>query len=416
VSNSTVTGKTATSWTGVAANHPFGVHTLPYGVFTDAAREQPRVGVAVGDAILDLTAAAAALLPEHLTLFGSGTLDPLLAAGRRTWTAVRAALTEWLTDDRYADVLAPLLIPATAAAMRLPFTVADYVDFYSCEQHATNVGQILRPDQPALPANWRHLPAGYHGRAGTVVVSGTPIYRPPGQRRLPDGTIIFAPSSALDFEAEVGFVVGAPPVSGRPAPVTDFANHVFGLCMVNDWSARDIQAWEYLPLGPFLGKSFATSISPWVIPLDALASARIQPPPRNPCPLPYLDDSRAEPWGLNITLEVRLNDHLVSRPPFAGMYWTAAQQLAHLTSNGACVRTGDLFASGTVSGPAPNQWGSLLELSWNGSSSLALTDGTTRSFLADGDEVSITGTAPGPAGSTIGLGEVRGQVHALVHA
>lgn len=416
MSDSTGTGATATSWTGVGAHHPFGIHTLPYGVFTDAAREQPRVGVAVGDNILDLTAAAAALLPEHFPLFGGGTLDALLAAGRCTWTTVRAALTDWLTDDRHADVLAPLLIPAAAARMHLPFTVADYVDFYSCEQHATNVGQIFRPDQPALPANWRHLPVGYHGRAGTVVVSGTPIRRPSGQRRLPDGTVIFASSNALDFEAEVGFVVGTPSMWGRPVSLLDFADHVFGVCLVNDWSARDIQAWEYLPLGPFLGKSFATSISPWVIPLDALAAARVQPPVRDPGPLPYLDDARTEPWGLDITLEVRLNDQLVSRPPFAGMYWTAAQQLAHLTSNGASLRTGDLFASGTVSGPARDQWGSLLELSWNGSSPLIFTDGTTRSFLADGDEVSITGTAPGPAGSTIGLGEVRGQVHALVSA
>lgn len=411
-----VTGPTGTGWTGVAADHPFGVHTLPYGVFTDAAREQPRIGVAVGDAILDLTAAAAALLPEHLALFASGTLDALLAAGRRTWTAVRDGLTEWLTDERYADVLAPLLVPASGTTMRLPFTVADYVDFYSCEQHATNVGRILRPDQPALPANWRHLPIGYHGRAGTVVISGTPICRPPGQRRLPDGTVTFALSSALDFEAEVGFVVGAPSMPGRPVPLTDFADHVFGVCLVNDWSARDIQAWEYPPLGPFLGKSFATSISPWVIPLDALAAARVRPPARDPRPLPYLDDTSAEPWGLDITLEVRLNDQLVSRPPFAGMYWTAAQQLAHLTSNGACLRTGDLFASGTVSGAAPDQRGSLLELSWNGSSPLTLDGGATRSYLADGDEVSITATAPGPEGSTIGLGEVRGQVPARVSA
>jgi fumarylacetoacetase len=400
----------------VAADHPFGVHTLPYGVFTDAAREQPRVGVAVGDAILDLTAAAAALLPEHLGLFGGGTLDALLAAGRRTWAAVRAALTDWLTDERYADVLAPLLVPASGTTMRLPFTVADYVDFYSCEQHATNVGRILRPGQPALPVNWRHLPVGYHGRAGTVVVSGTPICRPPGQRRLPDGTVTFGPSTALDFEAEVGFVVGVPSAASRPVPLTDVADHVFGVCLVNDWSARDLQAWEYLPLGPFLGKSFATSVSPWVIPLDALATARIRPPPRDPCPLPYLDDTHTEPWGLDITLEVRLNGQLVSRPPFAGMYWTAAQQLAHLTSNGACLRTGDLFASGTVSGAAPDQRGSLLELSWNGSSPLTLNDGTSRSFLADGDEVSITATAPGPRGTIIGLGEVRGRVRALVSA
>ncbi|HEY6423442.1 MAG TPA: fumarylacetoacetase [Pseudonocardiaceae bacterium] len=396
--------------TGWAGGHPFGVHALPYGVFTSADRPDPRVGVAVGDTILDLTAASSALLPSHVALFRDGNLDALLAAGRRIWTAVRAALTGWLTDER--PVCAPWLVPATSATMRLPFTVADYVDFYSCEQHATNVGQIFRPGQPPLPPNWRHLPVGYHGRAGTVVVSGTPITRPSGQRRLPDGSVGCGPSTALDFEAEIGFVVGAPSALDRPVGLTGFADHVFGVCLVNDWSARDIQAWEYVPLGPFLGKSFATSVSPWVLPLDALDAARIRPPVRDPRPLPYLDDTSTEPWGLDITLEVRLNGQLISRPPFAGMYWTAAQQLAHLTVNGACLRTGDLFASGTVSGAAPDQRGSLLELSWNGATPLTLPDGSTRSFLADGDEVSITATAPGPGSTTIGLGEVRGRITA----
>jgi fumarylacetoacetase len=399
----------------VVAEHPFGLHTLPYGVFTDAARPQPHVGVAVGDAILDLTTATAALLPEHAALFRGGNLDALLAAGRRTWTAIRAALARWLTDERHAEALAPLLVPAIDVTMRLPFTVADYVDFYSCEQHATNVGRILRPDQPPLPPNWRHLPVGYHGRAGTVVVSGTPVTRPHGQRRLPDGTVAFGPSTALDFEAEIGFVVGTPSAPRRPVALTRFADHVFGVCLINDWSARDIQAWEYVPLGPLLGKSFATSVSPWLVPLDALGAARIRPPVRDPRPLPYLDDTGTEPWGLDITLEVRLNGQLVARPPFAGMYWTAAQQLAHLTSNGACLRTGDLFASGTVSGAAPDQRGSLLELSWNGSAPLTLSDGCTRSFLDDGDEVSITATAPGPQTSTIGLGEVRGRIVGVTH-
>jgi fumarylacetoacetase len=399
-----------TSWTGVAADHPFGLPTLPYGVFTDAAAPQPRVGVAVGDVILDLTAATVVLLPEYAALFRGGNLDALLAAGRRIWTTLRATLVRWLSDEQYAEVLAPLLAPITDATMRLPFTVADYVDFYSSEHHATNVGRIWRPGQPALPANWRHLPVGYHGRAGTVVISGTPIVRPHGQRRLPDGTVTFGPSDALDFEAEVGFVVGTSSALGQPVPLTAFADHVFGVCLVNDWSARDIQAWEYVPLGPLLGKSFATSISPWVIPLDALSTARIRPPVRDPHPLPYLDDTSAEPWGLDITLEVALNGQLISRPPLAGMYWTAAQQLAHLTVNGACLRTGDLFASGTVSGAAPDERGSLLELSWNGAAPLTLDDGSTRSFLVDGDEVSITARAPGPEGTVIGLGEVRGRV------
>ncbi|MGH3752331.1 MAG: fumarylacetoacetase [Pseudonocardiaceae bacterium] len=401
-----------TGWAGVAADHPFGLHTLPYGVFTatGSARPQPHVGVAVGDAILDLTTASAALLPEHAALFRGGSLDALLAAGPRTWTAIRAAVTGWLTDERHAEVLAPLLVSAIDTTMRLPFTIADYVDFSSCEQHATNVGRLLRPGQPPLAANWRHLPVGYHGRAGTVVISGTPVNRPHGQRRLPDGRVTFGPSTALDFEAEIGFVVGAPSALGRPVPLTAFADHVFGVCLVNDWSARDIQAWEYVPLGPLLGKSFATSVSPWVVPLDALGAARIRPPARDPRPLPYLDDTGTEPWGLDITLEVRLNGQLISRPPLRGMYWTAAQQLAHLTSNGACLRTGDLFASGTVSGAAPDQRGSLIELSWNGSQPLALPDGGTRSFLCDGDEVSITATAPGPDASIIGLGEVRGRI------
>jgi fumarylacetoacetase len=399
-----------TSWTGVAAEHPFGMHTLPYGVFTDAADSQPRVGVAVGDAILDLTTATRDLLPEHAALFRSGSLDALLGAGRQTWTMVRQTLTRWLTDDRHAGPLAPLLLPATDVTMQLPFTVADYVDFYSCEQHAANVGRMFRPAQSPLPANWRHLPVAYHGRSGTVVISGTPVIRPRCQRRLPEGIVTFGPSTALDFEAEIGFVIGAPSALGRPVPLTDFADHVFGVCLVNDWSARDIQFWESAPLGPLLGKSFATSISPWVVPLDALGAARIRPPVRDPCPLPYLNDAGTEPWGLDITLEVRLNGQLVSRPPFAGMYWTAPQQLAHLTSNGACLRTGDLFASGTVSGAAPDQRGCLLELSWNGSAPLTLGDGSTRSFLADGDDVSITATGPGPQGTSIGLGEVRGRI------
>jgi fumarylacetoacetase len=400
-----------TSWTGVAADHPFGLHTLPYGVFTNTVKAQPHVGVAVGNAILDLTTATSALLPERAALFRTGSLDALLAAGRQTWTSVRATLVRWLTDDRHADVLGPLLLPAADLTMQLPFTVADYVDFYSCEQHAANVGQIFRPGQRAVPPNWRHLPVGYHGRAGTVVVSGTPVTRPSCQRCGPEGTVTFGPSTALDFEAEIGFVIGTPSALGRPVPLTDFADHVFGLCLLNDWSARDIQSWESVPLGPLLGKSFATSISPWVVPLDALGTARIRPPVRDPCPLPYLDDADTEPWGLDITLEVRLNGQLVSRPPFAGMYWTAPQQLAHLTSNGACLRTGDLLGSGTVSGSAPDEWGSLLELSWNGSAPLTLGDGSTRSFLGDGDEVSITATAPGPEGTGIGLGEVYGRIN-----
>jgi fumarylacetoacetase len=293
----------------------------------------------------------------------------------------------------------------------MPFSVSDYVDFYASEQHARNLGQILRPGQEPLTENWKHLPIGYHGRSGTVVASGTSVIRPQGQRRdAASASVNYGPTQKLDFEAELGFVVGAPSSMGTPVPLSSFADHVFGVCLVNDWSARDIQAFEYVPLGPFLGKSFATTISSWVVPLAALDSARVPPPAREPRPVSYLDDEDEPAWGLDITLEVRLNGELISRPPFGSMYWTAAQQLAHLTANGASLRTGDLFASGTISGAAADERGSMIELSWNGQQPLQLSDGSQRSFLNDGDIVSITATAPGPHGSVIGFDEVVGRI------
>jgi len=290
--------------------------------------------------------------------------------------------------------------------MRLPFDVADYADFYASEDHAVNVGRMFRPEGEPLTPNWKHLPIGYHGRAGTVVPSGTPVVRPWGQRRNSDGGTEFGPTRKLDIEAEIGFVVGVPSTLGSPVAVNSFADHVFGAVVVNDWSARDIQAWEYVPLGPFLGKSFATSVSPWIVTLDALAAARVEPPAQDPQPLPYLRGD--ELWALDLRMEVEWNGQVVTRPPFAGMYWTAAQQLAHMTANGASLRTGDLFASGTVSGPRREERGSFLELSWNGTESIALGDGASRTFLEDGDSVSIrarTGTGP-----RIGFGDVRGTV------
>jgi len=287
--------------------------------------------------------------------------------------------------------------------------VADYVDFYSSQHHAENVGRIFRPDGDALSPNWKHLPVGYHGRAGTVIVSGTDVVRPAGQRMPPGaGGPTYGPSTRLDVEAEVGFVVGVPSQRGTTVAVGNFAEHVFGVCLVNDWSARDLQSWEYVPLGPFLGKSFATSVSPWVVTLDALAAARVEGPAQSPAVLPYL--RRGEPWGLDIELEVSWNGTVVARPPFAGMYWTPDQQVAHLTVNGASLRTGDLYASGTVSGAAKDQRGSFLELSWNGRDPVILADGSSRTFLEDGDEVSITAWAPGAAGTRIGFGAVSGRI------
>jgi fumarylacetoacetase len=400
---------TAESWLDLPAGTLFGLGNLPYGVFSTADQpEHRRIGVAVGDLVLDAGAAArAAGAPSDL--LDAASLNPLMAAGRTTWTAVRAALTTWLADAAHRSAVEPHLIPVADVRLHLPLEPADYVDFYASEQHATNLGAMFRPGSPALTPNWKHLPIGYHGRAGSLVVSGTHVVRPSGQRRAEAGPT-FGPSLRLDIEAEVGFVVGTPSTLGHAVPLAGFREHVFGVCLVNDWSARDIQAWEYVPLGPFLGKSFATSLAPWVVPLDALEDARVAPPPRDVPLLPYLDDAQAEPWGLDIDLEIRLNGQLISRPPFAGMYWTAAQQLAHLTVNGAGLRTGDLFASGTVSGAAPGTQGSLIELAWNGEQPLKLADGTVRTFLEDGDEVTITATAPGPDGTRIGFGAVTGRI------
>jgi fumarylacetoacetase len=290
----------------------------------------------------------------------------------------------------------------------LPYTVADYVDFYASEQHATNAGRIFRPGAAPLPANWKHLPVGYHGRAGTVVVSGTPVGRPRGLFSSEAGPLEFAPTRRLDFEAEVGFVVGAGSEPGIPIPVEHFADHVFGLTLLNDWSARDIQAFETVPLGPHQGKSFATSVAAWITPLDALERAWRPPPAREIEPPRHLDD-RDLPGGLDLELTVSINGVVVSRPPFDTMYWTPAQMLAQLTANGAPARPGDLFGSGTISGPDAYQFGSLLELAWGGTRPIRL-GAETRSWLEDGDEVVITASAPGNSGGRIELGEVRGRV------
>ncbi|MFI5895384.1 fumarylacetoacetate hydrolase family protein [Actinoplanes sp. NPDC051513] len=360
----------------------YGIENLPYGVFS-RPREGPRLGVRLGSSVIDLSSLGG--------LLDQPSLNPLMAAGRAQWTAARAAIAELVAAG-------PERIPLSEVTLHLPFEVADYTDFYSSEQHALNVSAILRPDSPGLPEHWKHLPIGYHGRSSTVVVSGTPIRRPSGQL----GPGVFGPSRRLDIEAEVGFVVGVP---GRRLRTEDFTDHVFGITLVNDWSARDIQAWEYRPLGPFLAKSFATSVSPWVVPLAALTA--LDHPRQDPQPLTYL-----QPAGpaYDLRLSVEWNDTRVSSPPFASMYWTAAQQLAHLTSNGASVRTGDLFASGTVSGPRRDQVGSFLELTVNGAEPVKLSDGSTRGFLEDGDKVTIAGTAIGAAGVEIGLGEVTGTV------
>jgi fumarylacetoacetase len=404
----------ATSWVPIPDDSPFPVSNLPYGVVSYPDSEDRHLAVPIGDQVLDLAAIAAfglfdGLVDEPHEVFGAPVLNPFLSCGRPVWSAVRARLTELLTDQSYRAQVAPELIALAETTNHLPFEVADYVDFYSSEQHALNVSQMFRPEAPTLPVNWKHLPIGYHGRSGTVVTSGTPIRRPHGQRKPPSADApSFGPSERLDIEAEVGFVVGSSSELGTPVTTAEFTDHVFGVVLVNDWSARDIQAWEYVPLGPFLGKSFATSVSPWVVPLEALEAARVPLPDQEPPVLDYLVD--AQPWCLDLALEVSLNGHVVSRPPFASQYWSPGQQLAHMTVNGASLRTGDLYASGTVTGPGPDQRGSFLELSWGGTEPFTLGDGEVRSFLQDGDTVRISATARGTDGSRIGFGSVDGTV------
>lgn len=377
----------------------FGRQTLPYCVFA-AAGERARVGVGVGEQILDV----GPLL--HEPAFAHDSLNPFMAMGPAAWRDTRAQLAALLADPDAVSLVGAHLYRRSAVDLRMPLRVADFVDFYSSLEHATNLGRILRPEAPSLPPAWRHLPLGYHGRAGTVVVSGSPVRRPRGVR-LDNAVPKYGPSLRLDFEAEVGFVVGVPSSPGESVTPAEFADHVFGLLVVNDWSARDIQSFEYTPLGPFLGKAFATSISPWIVPLAALEGVRRPGPSQDPLPAEHL--RRHENWGLDITLEVSLCGAILSRPEFAGMYWTADQQLSHLTSGGASLRTGDLFGSGTVSGPG-QQFGSLIELSDNGKAPVRLSDGRTRTFLEDGDTVIVGAKARTSGGQEIRLGAVSGTV------
>jgi fumarylacetoacetase len=344
------------------------------------------------------------------------TLNPFLALGPAAWQALRDRVTELVCDPAARARVAPALVPYAAVAVHLPIAVADYVDFYSSLEHATNLGRMFRPDAEPLLPNWRHLPVAYHGRAGTVVVSGTPVARPAGQRRSGDGAIEFGPSTRLDMELELGFVVGVPSRRGHPVPIGEAAGHVFGVALVNDWSARDIQVWEGQPLGPFLGKSFATTMSGWVTPMAALAGCHVGGPVQDPEPLEYL--RLAEPWGLDIELEVTLTPAgaatasepaPISRGTAAGLYWRLPQQIAHLTVNGAHLRTGDLLASGTISGPDRGSEGSLIELTLGGAEPLEVA-GVRRTFLEDGDEVVLRGWARPEDGVTIELGEAAGRI------
>lgn len=402
---------------------PFPIQNLPYGIFHPRSGGTPRAGVAIGDFVLDLAVLEAKDLFQHPALrqarpFAQPSLNRFFSLGREAWKAARAKISHLLRADvprlrDDAELRAAAFHRMQDVTLLLPAEIGDYTDFYSSKEHATNVGTMFRGPEQALQANWLHLPVGYHGRSSSIVVSGHDVRRPRGQIKPPDGPPVFAPSAQLDFELEVGFFIGAGTQLGVPVPADDAAEHIFGLVLVNDWSARDIQKWEYVPLGPFLAKNFATTISPWVVPLDALEPFRCAGPAQHPEPLPYLRTTRD--WAFDIHLQVALQTdgmaepEVICRSNFRYLYWSMAQQLAHHTAGGCNVRPGDLMASGTISGPTPDSYGSLLELAWRGERPLGLSNGTVRTFLEDGDRVVMTAWAQGD-GYRIGFGEASGRV------
>jgi len=405
------------SFVPVEAGSPFPIQNLPYGVF--AHQDRTAVGVAIGAFVLDLSRLEAEGLLGSQRYFDRPALNAFMGAGRAVWAVVREKVTRLLRHDEptlrdNARLRDEALIPMADVHMRLPAEIGDYTDFYSSREHATNVGTMLRGADNALQPNWLHLPVGYHGRASSLVVSGTDLHRPLGQRKPPEAPEpVFGPSKTVDFELEMGVFVGPGNELGRPIPISQAPEHLFGMVLVNDWSARDIQAWEYVPLGPFLAKNFGTSISPWVVPMAALEPFRTAGPKQNPTPLPYLRSP--ENWAFDVKLEVSIQGsgmdrpHVVCRSNMKHLYWNVLQQLTHHAVNGCNLRPGDLLASGTISGPTPDSYGSMLELSWRGTKPIVFPDGSTRSFLQDGDRVTMTGWCDGD-GYRFGFGEVTGRL------
>lgn len=402
----------------IAADSDFSIHNLPYGVFS-SEQIGPHVGVAIGDYILDLSQIEAeGLLPtSKKPVFNQSTLNPFIALGKDIWQKTRARLQALLDVDNpelrdNTSLLESALIKQADARMHLPIHIPSYTDFYSSREHAFNVGSMFRGSENALMPNWCELPVGYNGRASSVVVSGTDIVRPSGQIKTSDAERpIFSACKKLDFELETGFIVGCSNALGEPVSIDEAHEHVFGMVLLNDWSARDIQQWEYVPLGPFNAKTFGTSISPWVVTLEALEPFRCPAPKQDPLPLPYLRESRDNNYDIN--LEVAFEDNnqetIISKNNFKYMYWTMAQQLTHHAISGCNLQVGDLMGSGTISGKDKNSRGSLLELTWNMSDSITLTSGETRYFIEDGDSIIMRGhTKKGDV--RVGFGEVRGKV------
>jgi fumarylacetoacetase len=413
-----------------SANAPdseFPIQNLPFGVFRTSADESPRVGVAIGDQILDVAAAASAFngpAVEAAKSCAAPRLNHFMSLGPQVWSALRLALSRALSDEHGDRSLRRHLTPRTQAEIFLPVVIGDFTDFYASVFHATNAGRAFRPENPLLP-NYKYVPVAYHGRASSVCVSGTPVKRPQGQRKRADENLpSYGPSRNLDFELELGFYIGVPSMLGETVAIGHAAEHIFGFCLLNDWSARDVQGWEYQPLGPFLGKNFATTVSPWVVTREALAPFRTTAfarPQGDPTPLPHLDDEadRAH-GGLDVTLEAYMSTAAMrdagaaplrlTQTSFKMMYWTIAQMVAHHASNGCNLMTGDLFGSGTVSGPEKSSWGSLLELTARGREPVGLPGGETRGFIEDGDEIIFRGFCAKAGYPRIGFGECRAVI------
>jgi fumarylacetoacetase len=410
------------SWIQIPPTSDFPIQNLPFGIFSTATRP-PRVGVAIGDYVLDLQAVSQnglfdLLSLEDPTVFHGPTLNRFIALGKPMWRKVRDRVSQLLRNDNpeirdHDERMRECLVKRHEVTLHLPVQVPNYTDFYSSLDHATNVGMMFRDPQKPLPPNWKHQPLAYHGRASSIKVSGQPVYRPQGQVKADAAELpIFGPTRQLDFELEVAFIGGRATANGSYVLADEADDYIFGLVLFNDWSARDIQQWEYQPLGPFLGKSFASTMSPWVVTLDALEPFRIAGPVQDPQVLPYLEFTGYKHLDLDLKVYLqpaRQESVLICHTNAMNLYWNMNQQLAHQTSNGCNLEVGDLYASGTISGSDPEAYGSLLELTWNGTKPLLLPDGSTRKFLEDGDCIIMLGHAE-RNGIRVGFGELRNQV------
>lgn len=409
------------SWVKVPENSDFPIQNLPYGVFK-LKNKKPRIGVAIGDYVLDLAFLYKKGYLDNLyinnNVFKSSSLNKFIALGKSYHTITRARISELLNynngelRDKKSDV-EKALIPQNKVSMLLPVQVPNYTDFYSSLEHASNVGKMFRPDAPPLLPNWKHIPVGYHGRASSIVISGTPVKRPLGQT-LPEGSEnpIFGPSKSVDFELETGFIIGAENGLGKSISVNDAENYIFGMVLFNDWSARDIQRWEYVPLGPFLAKNFASSMSPWVVTMEALEPFKVEGPVQDPAPLDYLQFKGNKNYDIHLEVYIQpegAKETLVCKSNHKYLYWNMAQQLAHHTVNGCNMQIGDVCASGTISGPTPDSFGSMLELAWKGTKPLKMEDGSERKFIEDNDTVIMRGYAY-KHGVRIGFGEVSSKL------